>query len=217
MFADKTVNARAMRYILARRAEWRLLFLAGLVDTDGSANIETHYGPHVLRLEQSISGTAESHDSILNAFALVSQSLGFDVRREEVFKGEFDMRVCLDADGQIWRREDGAPSRAERRRAGERYGRVKVAAIYISGDTNRIPLLLPKHLERTVEYGGVGLKSAKAIRGVTEGVYDVTRCENVSRRPRQMTSISLKKRDDDDDDEDDIDTFVLTSGFIVLA
>jgi hypothetical protein len=217
VFADKTVNARALRYMLARPAEWKLEFVAGLLDTDGSSNLETHFGPHSLKIEQSISGTAESHDSILNAFALVSQSLGFDVRREEVFKNEFENRVCLDADGQIWRREDGAPSRAERRLAGEAHGRVKVAAICISGDTARIPLLLPKHLERTVEYddfnGGVGLKSAKAIRGVTEGVYDVTRRENVS--PRPMTSISFKKRDDDDDD--DVDTFVLTSGFIVLA
>jgi hypothetical protein len=137
-----------------------------------------------------------------------------------VFKDNCNEPVLLDADGQVWRREDGAPSRAERRLAGQAHGRVKVAAICISGDTDQIPLLLPKHLERTVEYddfnGGVGLKSAKAIRGVTEGVYDVTRCENVSRRPRRMSSITFKKRDDASAD-DDVDTFVLTSGFIVLA
>ena len=147
--------------------------------------------------------------------------MGFDVRRAEFFELEFlDAPIQRTIDGKILRREDGALSKAERRANGERYGRVKGAEVTISGDTKRIPLLTPKRLKGTVEYDD----SSKYRRGVSTGVYQVTRETRPTGGggvPRRMTSISLqppveKNADDADADAAD-DVFALTSGFILLA
>ena len=216
---EKHIDDRAMAWFLNQSTAWRLAFVAGLIDTDGSTSLESFVGPPVLSLRQSVCRTARGHSRILNAFGVVAQSLGFDVRRAEFFELEF-----LDApiqrtrdDGQILRREDGALSKAERRANGERYGRMKGAEVTISGDTKRIPLLTPKRLKGTVEYDD----SSKCRRGVSSGVYQVTREKPTGGGgvPRRMTSISLQPPVEKNADDADADAavFALTSGFILLA
>ena len=209
LLGTKNVGARAIRFLLKQTRVARLAFLAGLVDSDGYVERFGAIKPTHIALTQSLVNTATTHGTILAAFGVVAQSLGFDVRYVEQFR--FVSQVARDENGRVIRKGDANyPTREAHLQATE-YRRNLTAKVLIAGPAAmQIPTKTDKKLDESVPFDdATGFDDAThAIRAASLGLYEL----RVRTLDEPMEMISLTFEDPQNDD-----AVALATGFRVLT
>ena len=208
LMPGKEITTTTLAILLAQAKSCRLAFVAGLTDSDGTKCLETVFGVRAYSLHQNIGGTATTHAGILTAYAVVAQSVGMDVRREEGFA--FVSRVVRDRRGQVLR----GVHRPEIAREQSNFAREKNGKVLISsGATAEIPLwVTKKRLRQTQRFDdhSLGFNAMNAIPAASIGVYELKSVQS----PLAVVRVEFCE----DDDARGPDVFALAkSGFLVLA
>jgi len=209
LMPDKEITTTTLAILLAQAKAYRLAFIAGLTDSDGSKSLETMFGVRAYSLGQNIGGTATTHASILTAYSVVAQSLGMDARRSDGFA--FAHTVSMDENGQVLRGDDAEPLESIRKRlnfAREKYGNVLISG----GATAEIPLwVTKKRLRQTQRFDdhSLGFNAMNAIPAASIGVYELKSVQS----PLAVVRVEFCE----DDDARGPDVFALANGFLVLA
>jgi hypothetical protein len=216
----KNVGERMLLwFLMSRTRDEALHFVAGLIDADGGTSCESMYGAHVVTLTQGLE--KYGHASINAAFAIVAQSLGFDVRYHETFSPEKE--IARNEDGTLTRLS--APelraTREERWRA-KGFKRYYAGRVSISGPmVSRIPSLLDaKRLKKNARYAEEGLPKARA----THGAPAIRGCSHLSftrvekSQATDVVGVEFEPRcSDDGEDGEFFNSFVLANGFVALC
>ena len=192
----------------------RLNFLAGLVDSDGTASFESTFGPHVLVLGQG--QETFDHVSILSSFAVVASSVGCDVNWHEQYQ-PFHAISRAD-DGTITRRVLPA---GERQRLWEEAGfrRMHTGSVCISGEVvSHIPVKIPsKRLHENTLFDAdaedARFSLAENIRGGSHVIFR----ERKASPGKHFRLVSLRLEEDNVDEPEIDATIVLTNGSVLLA
>ena len=221
----KNVGERMLLWLLmSRTRDEALHFVAGLIDADGDAACESMYGAHVVTLTQGLE--KYEHASINAAFAIVAQSLGFDVRYHETFSPEKE--IARNEDGTLTRlsASELRATREERWRA-KGFKRYNAGRVSISGPmVSRIPLLLldGKRLKKNARYAEEGLPKARATRGESAAIRGCSHLSFTTRvkksQATDVVGVEFEPRcskDDDDDDDQFFNSFVLANGYVALC
>lgn len=206
--------------LMSRTRDEALHFVAGLIDADGYTSCENMYGAHVVTLTQGLE--KYEHASINAAFAIVTQSLGFDVRYHETFSPEKE--IARNEDGTLTRlsASELRATREERWRA-KGFKRHHAGRVSISGPmVSRIPLLLldAKRLKKNARYAEEGLPTAHA----THGAVAIRGCSHLSfmrvekSQATEVVGVEFEPRcSDDGEDGEFFNSFILANGFVALC
>ena len=137
VYEEKYFSFDAIETIKTMDVRLRKAFLSGCIDADGSKSSVSEFDIIVFGQSFNEDTPAWSHDSIASAFAVVSQSLGFEVSFGEVW--------TVDAP-PIYDRELGAHNyelgQAERR-AARNGARVRRGVVLIRGSLSDLPIQVP--------------------------------------------------------------------------